>query len=284
MNSLEFIKMYVDEWPSDTFTKVKLLCNGCAYFFDTVVGGVDVDLSEHFAPDYYDGKMWTREDFESFGDGDDSSIEWEDASVCYADGDQWFESGHESLVNESGDSYEYDSIVDLGFDDFQLNEPRIGDYLEASELDTEQKYNDSVEVFGLFGFDRRGNYQQYKESIDTWADFLVLGNDKRVSASREDGRNRFLTYKQLMAIGKLKKMLNKGEDTLSVHFIGLDKAIHSCDFDKIVFHSDKILEFSPNPTDGEKVSTKASKAYNLLKSMDIYYDEDLKLWYKKEFL
>ena len=67
MNSLEFIKMHVDEWPSDTFNSVKLLFNGCAYFFDTVVGGVDVDLSEHFAPAYYDGVVWTREEFESYG-------------------------------------------------------------------------------------------------------------------------------------------------------------------------------------------------------------------------
>ena len=67
MNSLEFIKMHVDEWPSDNTSFVKLLSSGCAYFFYPVLADVDVDLSEHFAPDYYDGVMWTREEFESYG-------------------------------------------------------------------------------------------------------------------------------------------------------------------------------------------------------------------------
>lgn len=80
------------------------------------------------------------------------------------------------------------------------------------------------------------------------------------------------------------RLMNEREDGLSGHFIGLDRAIYSCDLDKIVFYSDNILDFNSNITEGEEKDTKASKAYNLLKSMDIYYDEDLKLWYKKGFL
>jgi len=77
MNSLEFIKMHVDEWPVNSlasFNKVTLSNDGVAYFgFDLMLGYQTLDLSEHFAPDYYDGKLWTREDFESFGSNSSES-------------------------------------------------------------------------------------------------------------------------------------------------------------------------------------------------------------------
>lgn len=68
MNSLEFIKQHVTEWPSDKYHTVLLYSNGFAVLankFEPVVGVHSIDLSEHFAPDYYDGKVWTREEFEA---------------------------------------------------------------------------------------------------------------------------------------------------------------------------------------------------------------------------
>lgn len=70
MNSLEFIKQHVTEWPSDKYHTVLLHSNGFAVFansFEPCVGVHSINLSEHFAPDYYDGKVWTREEFEACG-------------------------------------------------------------------------------------------------------------------------------------------------------------------------------------------------------------------------
>lgn len=75
MKSLEFIKRHVTEWPASAHggmvTHVLLFSNGRVGFGSDDGESVDVyygyDLSEHFAPDYYDGKVYTREEFESFG-------------------------------------------------------------------------------------------------------------------------------------------------------------------------------------------------------------------------
>lgn len=66
MNSLEFIKQHVAEWPSDSYGGVTLFENGDANFHVKTIGNRDliVDLSDDFAPSYYDGKVWTREEFE----------------------------------------------------------------------------------------------------------------------------------------------------------------------------------------------------------------------------
>ncbi len=69
MNSLEFIKQHVTEWPSDKYMSVIILRSGLVGFYHSPGQYPDEleDLSEHFAPDYYDGKVWTREEFEVFG-------------------------------------------------------------------------------------------------------------------------------------------------------------------------------------------------------------------------
>jgi len=65
MNSLEFIKQHVTEWPSDA-KHVMLWRDGRVGFSNPITSPYHiVDLSEHFAPDYYDGKVWTREEFEA---------------------------------------------------------------------------------------------------------------------------------------------------------------------------------------------------------------------------
>lgn len=67
MNSLEFIKQHVTEWPVTVYItdNVTLHDNGAVYFGPMTEP--HVDLSEHFAPSYYDGKVWTREEFEACG-------------------------------------------------------------------------------------------------------------------------------------------------------------------------------------------------------------------------
>ena len=68
-SSLEFIKQHVKEWPSKYDGTVVLYNDGNVQFYSynprKHVG--TIDLSEHFAPSYYDGKVWTREEFEACG-------------------------------------------------------------------------------------------------------------------------------------------------------------------------------------------------------------------------
>ena len=74
-----------------------------------------------------------------------NNIEWKNGAVCYADGEQRYAASYISNKLMCGD-------LDIDhYGDFQLNEPLIGDYIPKSELDIEQRYNDAVEVFGLFG-------------------------------------------------------------------------------------------------------------------------------------
>ena len=65
MNSLEFIKQHVTELP-DGCTGIRLDRDGEICF----TGNCDASHDFHpddFAPDYYDGKVWTREEFEACG-------------------------------------------------------------------------------------------------------------------------------------------------------------------------------------------------------------------------
>ena len=68
-SSLEFIKQHVKEWPSKYDGTVVLYNDGNVQFYSynprKHVG--TIDLSEHFAPSYYDDKVWTREEFEACG-------------------------------------------------------------------------------------------------------------------------------------------------------------------------------------------------------------------------
>lgn len=126
------------------------------------------------------------------------SIEFKNNAVCYAGGEQW------DADNNLSDA--------LNLSDFQLNEPRQGDYLTKSELDTEQKYNDAVDVFGLFGF---------KFNCYTDEDYLSLSGNERLvccndglwQAAKGGSSKRKITYQQLMAIGKLKRLINKRKST-----------------------------------------------------------------------
>ena len=101
MNSLEFIKQHVTEWPSDTIEQVMLCTSGTVVFADSKspTPRRTVDLSEHFAPDYYDGKVWTREEFEACGE---STVEYRFNDNC----------ANPLIKSEFSDYYYY--LVDSG--------------------------------------------------------------------------------------------------------------------------------------------------------------------------
>lgn len=126
-------------------------------------------------------------------------IDWKDGVICFASGKQWFRFEHFDLrlINDP---------------DFQLNEIRIGDYIEKSELDTEQKYNDVVEVFELFGFDRYDS-ATYQETTEREWDFILADNEcDFIEVFELPVDSRKLTHNQITAIGKLKRMMNEREE------------------------------------------------------------------------
>ena len=78
MNSLQFIKMYIDEWPIG-YRECKLYSGGLVWFSVSGSPGYhNVDLSEHYTVDVIDNKTWTREQFEAC---DASSIKSVDTTV-----------------------------------------------------------------------------------------------------------------------------------------------------------------------------------------------------------
>lgn len=124
-------------------------------------------------------------------------IEWEDGAVCFVGGKQW------------GEIADYDASY-IKAHDFRLNEIRQGDYLEASELDTEQKYNDALEVFELFG--AKWGLESCTEFSDLDEDnILIWSSTLNQGASWHVQRKRKITYSQLMAIGKLKRAMIERE-------------------------------------------------------------------------
>ncbi len=78
-----------------------------------------------------------------------------------------------------------------------IDEIKIGDYIEKSELDTEQKYNDVVEVFEQWGFKAHKNHSGFK--IDNPNPLSVFEEGYCHSLHMEP---RKLTYDQIMSLKK----------------------------------------------------------------------------------
>ena len=138
-----------------------------------------------------------------------NNIEWKNGAVCYADGEQLFQfSGSNKLDLVDINLYKVAIKSVASSIDFQLNEPRQGDYMPKSELDTEQKYNDAVEELGLFGISVHGKGFNYLKPANT---LLVIDSDWEFIGTSEDDSEleRKITYVQLMAIGKLKRLMNE---------------------------------------------------------------------------
>lgn len=184
-------------------------------------------------------------------------IKWEGDKVCYAYGGQYADPIISSVLRAK---------------DFQLNEIRQGDYIPKSELNTEQKYNDAVEVFVLFGFPHYDGitFKECESSI------LVADEDGDLAGQdfTDQYCKRQLTYQQLITIGKLKRAMIERDEVL------IDAVVNT-----------SILKGTLGPAKDytlagtiEGESTKESRAYNILESMNIFYDEEKEKWYKKEYL
>lgn len=131
-----------------------------------------------------------------------NNIKWKDGAVCFAGNSQW--------------NFIPDNIRIIGFENFQLNEIRQGDYIEAPELDIEQKYNDAVEVFELFGFSPYLNCDMDKSEFIkqalNYGEGLIADDELDLVIDYNDVNDisqkiRKITYPQLMAIGKLKRAM-----------------------------------------------------------------------------
>lgn len=139
------------------------------------------------------------------------SIEFKEGAVCFAKGEQWFANEVESLTGESGRDMEIDSPIE--FEDFQLNTINKGDYIKASEFGTEQKYNDVVEVFGLFGFDVSGDFEWFKDESCRYNLFFIDECKDLDSCVKTYGKlKRKLTFQQIIAIGELKRLMDERDN------------------------------------------------------------------------
>ena len=135
-----------------------------------------------------------------------SDIKWEGGAFCYVGGKQW--------KHELDDNICIENLVARS--DFQLNEIRQGDYIEASELDAEQKYNNAVEVFELFGFNFATNAAMRYSSLANSRSLACCADGLWQVNHEFKGLERKLTYPQLMAIGKLKRaMIERDDEMLS---------------------------------------------------------------------
>ncbi|WMM36586.1 terminase ATPase subunit [Pseudoalteromonas phage PS_L5] len=146
--------------------------------------------------------------------GNVMGIEWKEGAVCFADGEQWLGFNDFHFIDVDNNRIILKDIAHT-YHGFKLNTIKQGDYIEASELDTEQKYNDVVEVFGLFGFKPYLNCNMSKsdfiEQASNYGEGLIVDDefDLVIDYNGVDDisqKIRKLTYPQIMAIGELKRL------------------------------------------------------------------------------
>lgn len=130
------------------------------------------------------------------------AIEWQDGAVCYADGECHYPS-REGFVEDS-QGFETSFLNIMNYSDFQLNTIKQGDYIEASELDTEQKYNDAVDVLELLGAHKGKRHSYYAFKICKLLKVTEHCSLPDVNLTADCKRK--LTFNQLMAIGELKRL------------------------------------------------------------------------------
>jgi hypothetical protein len=141
-----------------------------------------------------------------------NEVKWKGEAVFYANNAQFRENcGGFQRYNDTLESWQRtisgnELNETLRCKDFQLNEIRQGDCIEAPELDNEKKYNDAVEAFELFKY--------LKSSTLSYDDVINLGGmmiDDQTTIHAETPTypaiERKITYSQLMAIGKLKRAM-----------------------------------------------------------------------------
>lgn len=131
-------------------------------------------------------------------------IEFKEGAVCFADGVQWIDFNNFHLISACANRVIRKDMIHT-YCEFQLNTIKQGDCIASSEIDTEQKYSDVVEVFGLFGFVFKvGAVDEYRNFGD--AESLTCCDDGLWQTSTDRWNERKLTYTQLMAIGELKRL------------------------------------------------------------------------------
>lgn len=83
-----------------------------------------------------------------------------------------------------------------------ITELKVGDYIEKSELDTEQKYNDVVEVFKQWGFTGYDKANDYCSAINDDFPAIYIKDNRFMLCYHNAEIQRRLTYKQVMSLKK----------------------------------------------------------------------------------
>ena len=183
-------------------------------------------------------------------------IKFEEGAVCYAVGRQWKEG--DILPSDNGSAVKAHLPTFLKSSDFQLNEPREGWHIPKSELDTEEKYNKAVEVFGLFGFESQTSFGGLKIY-----DYLLAEKAGNLySCVMIDECKTKCAFDQLMAIGELKrKMLEREKSAPEI-----------------------TPDLTPDLTPDNRRRNKSKQAYYILNGLDYEYDLIKQQWFKKQYI
>jgi len=146
-----------------------------------------------------------------------------------------------------------------------ITELKVGDYIEKSELDTEQKYNDVVEVFGQRGF---VFHELSEDRYKAFNDLLHVNNGwlcMRFSGIESPLLKRKLTYSDIMSLKKVD--------------------VDNCNIDKVVSDED-FKPYSPENYPAFETYTESmmKSAVDAMESLGYEYDEDKQQWFKREYL
>lgn len=219
-------------------------------------------------------------------------IEFKERAVCHAnDGQFYFDDRHRYKLKCFSECGRYSYDYALKAKDFQLNEPKSGYYIPKSELDTEEKYNQAVEVFRLSGVEWKSFVATRYNGFDDTLYLTVTSKGLAQTTIKHKDIKTKLTFDQLMAIGELKRKMNERELKASedeVNFSGSGQVISDS---MNIFSSVDISENIKNVIEQELGSKpakkrKAKEAYRILESMGIEWDNVEGKWFKvsKEWL
>jgi hypothetical protein len=203
-----------------------------------------------------------------------NEIKWKDEAVCFATNEQRYANDDaEYIVSNSDKTVSFNLSRAISSRDFQLNEIRQGDYIEASELDTEQKYNNAVAVFELFGFKPDTHHMGYSALIKYW---VGLGVYEGVLASTNATDGRKITYQQLMAIGKLKRAMIERDSSKQVEQLNMESIEPVKQHKKSIDYLNECVEVQKQRGEqydskgtGERSFDAAAKAFNAMTGQNL---------------
>ena len=85
-----------------------------------------------------------------------------------------------------------------------ITEIKVGDYIEKSELDTEQKYDDVVAVFEQWGFKRPMQCDYFSFTCKAWNLICAFSNKSLIGCNLNPAEaSRKLTYDQVRSLKKV---------------------------------------------------------------------------------